>query len=425
MLGLLGNTWRLLPIPLVALAFFLGAYFYFYRGDYDPPPEVKVPFEEITVPNSSFRTFTEVPSLRNGLLLVDAAHRNDVTEEEFSVLLAGVADRGFDIEFLTRPSQLDEKLRGVDSFAVVLPRSAYADGEVDIIEKFIEKGGKLLLIGDPTRDSDINSLAERFGIAFQSDYLYNMVDFDINFQNIFVKDFQPHRLTRGLGKIALYTASSIKASEPGLAFADANTRSSIVERIEPLYPLVTARDGRVLAISDLTFMIPPQNAIQDNDRLIANMADFLTESERVFELADFPHFLKGDVEILLSQPDFFDLGTEIKNILANIQVSAEVRGIEDLTRDTVFLGLYEDSAAVAQYLDVAGVQVDDFVRTPFTAELLARGTGIILLHRGEERNVLVVLAQSPRGLADMVSRLGSGRFRVGLVSEMLGVYRTF
>ena len=439
-MALLRKTWRPFLLFLFAAAFFFGAYFFFYPDSYDPPEAVAVPFEQIGMPSSSFSTFTEAPLLRKGVLLVDGAHGNDFSKGEVGALLSRVADRGYAIEFIgetngfgsfgslgpaERISLLDEGLRRADSFAVILPEDPYLGEEADIIERYVRKGGKVLLIADPTRDHEINSLSERFGMSFQPDYLWNMVEYDINFQNIFVRNFLTDEVTRGLSQIALYTAGSIKSSGKGLAFTDGNTHSSMVERVEPFYPMVKAGDGQVLAISDLTFMIPPQNAILDNDRLLSNLADYLTDSRREFELADFPHFFKSRIDILLGRADLFDVGTELKSMLSGFQKVSEIRGVEDLTRDTVFLGLYEDSPEVAQYLEVAGVQVDDALRTPFSPDISIRGTAIILLHRTEERHVLVILGESPRALADMVGQLRTGGFRGGLVSELLGVYRGF
>ena len=441
MLGLLRKTWRPILILLFALAFFLPAYFFYYRGSYDPPPAVEIPFEQIGMPSSSFSDLEvpAIPRLQRGMLLVDGTHSNDFSKGEVSVLLSRVADNGYDIEFIGeanpsggfRPTPfrerlflLDEKLRRADSLAVVLPDNPYTAEEVDIIERYVKKSGKLLLIADPTRNHQINSLSERFGITFQPDYLWNMVEYDVNFQNVIIKNFRPDELTRGLGQVVLYTASSIKSFGTGLAFTDGNTHSSMVERIEPFYPMVKEEDGQVLAIADLTFMIPPQNSIQHNDRLVSNIADYLTDSRREFELADFPHFFKDDVDILLGRADLFDVGTELKNAFLDFQIRSELRGIEDLTRDTVFLGLYEDSADVAQYLEIAGVQVDDALRTPFTPDIATDETALILLHRSRERQVLVILGGSDFALADMVSRLASGQFRAGLVGELLGIYRS-
>lgn len=440
MLDLLSKTWKLLLLPLIALAFFLGAYFFFYRGGQDRPLRADIPFKEIAAPSSSFSSLTtEVPLLQKGMLLVDGAHGNDFTKAEVSLLLSRVADRGYAVEFIgeatffggfrslgfgERFSKLEEKLRRADSLAVIIPRDTYSSEEVDIIERFVQKGGKLLLIADPSRDHQINSLAERFGIAFQPDYLYNSVEHDLNFQNIFVRNFRPDEITRGLGQIVLYTAGSIKSSGPGLAFTDGNTRSSILERPELLYPLVKGSDSHVLAVSDFTFMVPPQNSILDNDKLVSNIADYLTASDRKFELADFPHFFKGEVDILLGRSPLLEVGTELKNMLLSFQIGSEIRGVEDLTRDTVYLGLYGDVPNVAQYLDFAGIQVDGAVRTPFTPDLPPKGTAIMLLHTSQKRHVMVILGDSPEALRSIVGRLRSGDFRRGLVGDFVGVFRS-
>ena len=277
---------------------------------------------------------------------------------------------------------------------------------------------------DPTRSGEINSLAERFGINFQPDYLFNTVDYDINFQNIFIQDFRPDQITEGLGRIALYTAGSVKSSNPGLVYTDANTRSSIVERVEPHYLIAKGSDGRVLAIHDLTFMVPPQNSILDNDKLIANIADYLTTSERLFNLAEFPFFFQDEVDILLGRSSLFDEGTDMKALLSDFQIESKIAGAEDITQNTVFLGLYEDAPDVAQYLEIAGIRIDDSVRTPFTPAIGREGTAFILLHAGADRHVLSILGGSEAAVGDMVGRLDFGDFRPGLVSEFLGVYRT-
>jgi hypothetical protein len=90
----------------------------------------------------------------------------------------------------------------------------------------------------------------------------------------------------------------------------------------------------------------------------------------------------------------------------------------------VFLGLYEDSAQVAPYLEAAGVQVGNTLRLPATQEIDPNGTAVILLNRSQDRHVLVVLAHSDDALAGAVSQLGSGDFRSGLVDDFVGVYQT-
>jgi len=426
-------------LPLAALAFFLGAYFFFYRGGYDAPPAVDISFEDIVQPTSSQVSFSEVPQIHEGTLIIDGAHRNDFTEGEISVLLAKIASRGYSVEIMgesasfggfrrlgssERSELLEQKLRQASSLAVILPEEPYSSEEADLVEKFLAKGGRLLLIGDPTRNHQINSLAERFGITFQPDYLYNTFEYDLNFQNIFVRDFRPDLLTQGLNQITFYTAGSLKSSGPGLAYTDGNTRSTIVERIEPFFPMVKAGSNQVLAIGDLTFLVPPQNSILDNDRLISNIADFLTTSERAFDLADFPFFLQDDVDILLGNSSLFDQGTATRALLSSLQIRSQIVGTEDITRDTVYLGLYQDAAAVAHYLEIAGIRVDESLRTPFTPAIDREDTAFILLHEGRERQVLSILGDTVEAVEQMVDRLRSGDFRAGLVDEFVGVYRT-
>ena len=240
--------------------------------------------------------------------------------------------------------------------------------------------------------------------------------------DIFIRDFRSDEITRNLRQIALSNAGSIKSSGIGLAFTDSNTRSSLAERTELFYPLSKGSDDRVLAISDLTFMIPPQNSILDNDRLIANVADFLTTSERTVELADFPHFFKDDVDILLGRASLVNEATGLKSMLSAFQIGSEIQGVEDLSRDTVLLGLYDDAPSVMRYLNIAGVQVNGTLSTPFTPGITTVDTGIILLNRTSERNVLVILGHSEGFLLDLVNQLFSGTFRSGLVDELLGVY---
>ena len=94
----------LLLLPLAALVYFLGAYFFYYRGGYDAPPPVDIAVEDIVQPRSSQASFSEVPQIHEGTLLVDAAHRNGFEQAEISTFLAKVASRGYRIELLGQPA---------------------------------------------------------------------------------------------------------------------------------------------------------------------------------------------------------------------------------------------------------------------------------------------------------------------------------
>ncbi len=57
--------------------------------------------------------------------------------------------------------------------------------------------------------------------------------------------------------MAFYTAGAIRSAGPTLAYTDGNTFSSLVEGVEPFYPIAKSTRGNVLAVGDLTFMAPP------------------------------------------------------------------------------------------------------------------------------------------------------------------------
>ena len=267
--------------PLFAAAFIAGAYFLFYTGTYEGPPANVPPVEQISVQLPLIRGFVAVLPSREGALLVDMAHFNNFDEEKINTLLSRVSDIGYAVEILDRRGQLTEELETSDSFLVVLPQTPYSDEEVAIVQGFVETGGKLVLLGDPGRRSEINSLARGFGMIFQPGYLYNVAEHDVNFQNIFVRELHLDDVTLGIEQIVLYNAGSIKSSGLPLALTDGNTYSSMVERTEAFAPLVKAGNNRILAIADLTFLSPPHNVVWDNERLIANLADYITTSERV------------------------------------------------------------------------------------------------------------------------------------------------
>ena len=436
---------KLLLIPGFAVAFLVVAYLFFnqggYQGGYDAPDSPDIAFEEVVYYPAAALDFTDRPifstnvtaATARGTLLVDSGHRNSYNREEITTLLSRVANRGYAVEFIPQPQSsqssgleatLEEQLRQADSFMVISPQLPYTGAEADLVADFVSQGGKLLLVADPGRRHRLNSLAEPLGVTFQPDYLYNLAEYDTNFQEIFIRDFQAHALTSNLGELVLYAAGSIESAGPGLAFTGENTVSSISEREAPRAPLAIGANRNVLAVYDLTFMIPPYNAMRDNDRLIANIADFLTESERKYRLADFPRFFGGDVDILLGNPELFDRGTQLKQLLAGLGVTAELQGGEDLSRDTVFLGLYEDAAVVGRYLNSSGVSVAETLSLSFAPDIPLEGTAVMLLYRSGDRDVLVILASESKALAGPVNALGSGKFRNGLVDDFVGVYKT-
>lgn len=273
MITVKSGTRLLILVIIIVLALQI---IYFYRGIY-LPPATGMHDLNITPPISQTGIVTETPGKGSGLVLIDSAHDNRFGKGELDTLLSRILSRGASIEILRDSSKLEERLKESKALIVIAPANAYTADEAKKVKEFVERGGRLLLIGDPSRESEINSLASSFKVLFWNDYLYNLRENDGNYQYIYIKEFKPGIITKKLEKIALYTACSISPGEKGIAIAiaDQNTHSSRIETQTNLTPIVFI-DEKILAIGDFTVMLDPYNSLWDNSRLVSNIADFLT-----------------------------------------------------------------------------------------------------------------------------------------------------
>ena len=288
----------------------LGRGAFYYSGFYQAPPSEIPSYEHIVVPEAPSIEYSDVYEEGEGIILFDLAHDNALDIEELDVLTLRLVSRGLTIEFFSPEEDLEkallgeeveeeeveeqeaeeeeaeeeelpgeeveeEELPGADAFIVVCPQVDFSKEERETVDKFVDNGGKLLLIGDPTRPSQMNSLSLKFGLIFEPDYLYNMKENDANYRNIFITEFEENEITKDLEKVTFYTAGSISSEECGIAFVDENTFSSLIETRKGLSPIALANESKVLAIHDLTFITEPYNGILDNNQLISSIADWL------------------------------------------------------------------------------------------------------------------------------------------------------
>ncbi|MEM2925339.1 MAG: DUF4350 domain-containing protein [Methanocellales archaeon] len=261
---------------LVTLMVLAAQMIYYYRGIYIPPT-TELHDINITPPFSKIERYVDRESQGSGLVLIDKAHGNQFTQHELNTLLTKILSRGASFEFLSESSTLREKLREAKALVVIAPANSYSKEDIKAVKDFVDRGGRLLLIADPSRESEINSLAVEFKVLFWNDYLYNLRENDGNYQYIYLTQFKSSIVTKKLEKIAFYTACSIYPSELGIAIADQNTFSSRIETPINLTPMVLMNE-KILAIGDFTFLVEPYSSAWDNNRLISNIADFLTEA---------------------------------------------------------------------------------------------------------------------------------------------------
>ncbi|MFC1962530.1 hypothetical protein ACFLWB_00810 [Chloroflexota bacterium] len=317
----------LLGLAMLILAAAATTIFY-YRGisrsDTDPP----LAFEEIQARGLASTEFTDTFKKTEGRIVFDLSHDNDFTLSEVNLLSLRLANRGLSIEYfekdqldkdkeeislkdkLFRKDEADEdkadndneeaspedtsepedsetedanlededkdaEQKDAKAMVIIAPRETFSEEDLGAIKDFVEGGGRLLLIGDPTRPSEINRLAVLHGLIFESDYLYNLKENGGNYRNTFFSEFKENKITGNVQEVVLFTAGSISSDDRGIAFGDENTRSSLITSAGSFSPIALARGARVLAVYDLTFMTEPYNSLLDNNRLISNIANWL------------------------------------------------------------------------------------------------------------------------------------------------------
>ena len=263
----------------------LGRGLFYYRGFYIAPPSEMPSYEQIVAPLEPSTEYSDVYERGEGTVLLDLAHDNAFDIEELDVLIARLISRNMTVEFLSAEDGLEEELSEAGAFIIVCPQGEFTKEERETVEAFVNNGGKLLFIADPTRPSQINSISLKFDLIFEPDYLYNLKENDANFRNIFITEFEESEVTRGLKKIALYTAGSITSANC-TAFVDQNTFSSLIETRKELSPMALTSESKVLAIYDLTFITEPYNGILDNNQLISNIASWLASPAEEEEVAE-------------------------------------------------------------------------------------------------------------------------------------------
>lgn len=476
----------LIILAVVALfaAPFVGRALYYYAGLPKTRTVPRPDLSQVSAPAPHLSAFAEQPAGveagSGGVVLVDRAHENRFSMGELNVLQARLAARGQRLEIVESADTLAARLRDARSLLILSPGRGFEAGEIDTIVDFVGKGGRLLLAGDPARysvllddygdyaglDMDsahLNDLAAEFGLVFQPDYLYNTVENEGNFRNIRLTDIATGTLTAGLQQVVFYGAHSILTAQPALLAGSGDTRSSSSEHTGPLVVAVLAGNGSVLALGDTTFMSEPYNATYDNDRLVANVADFLSGAERRYDLADFPFFFGPEVDLVYAGDPVLDAdllkgGSALQDLFEQQGRVLAVRAEEDGEGDTLFFGLYREAGEVQPYLDDAGVTLVISSTAPVAARpepparesvaisptltgtvgishtaaitptaplsptesgrvsvtavgsVALSGTALLLLQDGGqgERQVLIVLAGSEAGLDNAVERLSDG-----------------
>ncbi len=380
------SIWLFLVVVVVIVAAIVGVRFWYYNGAnidyvYSPPQRPLPPAQIDAAATTSRLEAVDNPAVSRGVVVIDFAHDNALFVEELNVLFSKIVGRGFSYELLLPPATeedeaadesanenlLVDKLRYADSLILPLPRTTYSPDEVTAIERFVEKGGRVLIIGDPTRTiavDGLNSVAGSFNIIFPNDYLYSLDHNDNNYRNVIYTNFKDSPVTAGLAegdKIIFYSGSSVNAPGHEIVLGDETTFSSVSEGGRTVAAAALTTNDQVLALGDLTFFTEPYSAVEKNGALINNIADFLTGGQRSYELADFPYFLNPNIDIVFDNSlvfnSQFDDAVKLKEHLEQLDRKVNFTDQIGQENDVIFIGRFADTKMVDDYLAQARIAI--------------------------------------------------------------------
>jgi hypothetical protein len=425
----------LLPLAIRFLWFFPG--FSFPHAVATPDyADLKMPQAPVSTPRAD-----EVKQ-EGGTVLVDYSHSNQFQPNEIETLIDALTQRGARVETNSDASKLESQLKSADAYVVISPAVSFSEDEIRLVRDFVGRGGRLTVFTDATRglvmydffgspvtnapDANIvNPLLEPFDITVNADYLYNLVENEGNFRNVYFGSFGKSDLTWGLNKVALYGAHSME-SDSGLALlvGDDKTFSSRTDATPPgqdakrgWAAAILSKDGNVLSIGDFTFLTPPYNTVGDNATLINDIADFLLGGTRKVVLADYPFVFDGSTVDILATSNV-QMTAEMTGALSRLQASfqsinKQIKFVDEAPADgdLLVLGTFSPSDDLDKYVKPYKLDLNDFssyVEVPEFGRLGRSGNGLLLFSTGKAGNTLVLLADSVDDLTTLMDTLSSG-----------------
>lgn len=261
------------------------------------------------------------PRETGGTVLIDVAHFNRFEPADIEPLLATITAAGYEVDLLELDEDLDRELAAADAFVVINPGRRYTEAEAARVEWFVDRGGRLALLGEPTqaelsgvgvvtRESRMSPLSARFGLDFGEAHLYSMEENDGNHLNIFAVPDGASALTEGVSRAALFTSTTIQVREGRAVLVAGESTRSVRTDATGRYA-VAAVNGNVLAIGDATFLRHGNYQVVDNDRLVTNLVRFLIGGDRDLSLRDYPAFVSENPTIHYTGPAVLPAAQEI------------------------------------------------------------------------------------------------------------------
>lgn len=424
---------------------------WYYRG-FPQRNEIATPdFASFAAPEAPVKSppeSNEQAAQVGGIVLFDTYHGNQFSLSEIEALTEVIKLRGGMIETYSDATALEYQLKYASAFISVSPSISFSTLETQILKAFAERGGRILVFTDATRNvvyydymsgnpiaygdaNAANSLLTAFGLSVNNDYLYNTTTNEGNFRNVLFEDFGKNELTFGLSQVALYGLHSVE-SPSGLILlrGTESTRSSANDAHDPGQGgAALSADGNVAAFGDFTFLSPPYNNYTDNAALISNLADFALAGGQSKSLANFPFLFKDEIVQVFVTPELTKT-TELVSALGSLQsalrfMDVKVEFVDDIpsSGDAIIIGSFELTEDVEPFANQFDLELNggDYITTTEFGEIGRYGNGILLFAAATKGNTLVLLADTPEDTIALLGVLSSGSLYSCLTSDSVAV----
>ena len=467
-----------LPLIIRTLWFYRG--FSFIGTDVQSPAYESFTITQPTLSTPAAANFQDDPE-QAAVILFDQAHRNKYTFAEIETLRNSLIWKGAETISLDVKTDLIGLLKKSDAFVIITPTEFYSDEDIEAIEEFVNRGGRLLVITDPTRsfaeyDTEreksvilTNEIIAPFQISFRNDYIYNLEENEGNFRNVFVYPSGHSPLEKNISELVFYAAHSLETRSQIVFTGDDKTLSSLDDQGFKLPVASLDTSGNVLVIGDMTFMTTPYDMVLDNTQLILNIADFLVKGQRTKTLDDFPNVFSQDIGIqffndLSLDEEILSTIAKIKNSFARDDLSLVILEEPQRGFDMILLGLYPPEGDIREITDELGIvfetqndgvdlnpeitpttvnneeiseQINDgenfqpengfaldsegYYKVPGFGNVPISGFGYILLDRRSDHVNLIFLADSQKNVQNLLSLLVSGTLNACLTTQNIAV----
>lgn len=235
------------------------------------------------------------------VVLIDMAHGNAVEESDVQPLVDALVDAGHSVRFrgATGPGPdgtLNDSLAGADAFVSIAPNQRFTPAEARGVADFARRGGRVLLVAEPTTASlptplagpvpggqpgaggttgTLTQVSSQFDVAVGTGYLYNMAENANNYQHVYATPAGGGPLVEGVDRVVLQRATRVTPASGVGASLTATDGTRLSSTREAGTYAVAARSGDVAVVGDASVLEPGTVRLADNEAFVGNLVEHL------------------------------------------------------------------------------------------------------------------------------------------------------